>query len=424
MFCQRIKAFPVTIPSGIFCLPVIVCAFGYFVDAFGYFVDVYDIVIFSAVRMASLRAIGVPESEIFGTGAWLLNVQMVGMLLGGLLWGIIGDRKGRVIALFGSILLYSVANILNAWVQSVEQYAVLRFISGFGLAGEVGGAITLISEILPKDRRAYGIAVMGAIGLSGGVVSGFVAGLVDWQSAYLIGGVLGLVLLVLRWRVLDSAMFSKILAEKGIRRGSVRMLLWPPRRLAVYVSCIIIGIPVYYTVVVFMVFAPELTKSLQASGSLSPAMAVMWIYAGLPFGETVCSIFGQKIRSRRRAIASFLVLHMVTACIYLYSSPGMPVQWYYGLSFMMGFFGGFPMVLMNLAAEHFGTNLRATVTTSAINFVRAATIPITVGYLALKEFLPLTESALLVGLVCYVLAFIGLSVVEETCDRDLDYHEE
>lgn len=416
MLYQRIRTIAVAVPSGIFCLPVIVCALGYFVD-------VYDIVIFSAVRMASLRAIGVPENELFGTGAWLLNIQMAGMLLGGLLWGIIGDKRGRVIALFGSILLYSVANILNAWVQTVEQYAVLRFISGFGLAGEVGGAITLVSEILPKDRRAYGIAVMGAIGLSGGVASGFVAGLVDWQSAYLIGGVLGLVLLALRWRVLDSQMFSKALEEEGIKRGSVRMLLWPSRRLAVYVSCIIIGIPVYYTVIVFMVFAPELVKSLQASGTLSPATTVMMIYAGIPFGEMVCSILGQKIRNRRGAIASFLILHLVTVCVYLYSSSGMPVQWYYGLSFMIGFFGGFPMVLMNLAAEHFGTNLRATVTTSVINFVRAATIPITAGYLALKGFMSLSESALLVGIVCYALAFIGLSAVEETCDRDFDYYE-
>lgn len=416
MLYQHARRFAGSFPSEIFCLPVIVCAFGYFVD-------VYDIVIFSAVRMASLRAIGVPENELFGIGAWLLNIQMAGMLLGGLLWGVIGDRKGRVAALFGSILLYSVANILNAWVQTVEQYAVLRFVSGFGLAGELGGAITLVSEILPKDRRAYGVAVIGAIGLSGGIVSGFVGGIVDWKTAYLIGGVLGLVLLALRWRVFDSDMFSKALATEGVRRGSIRMLLWPPRRLAVYVSCIVIGIPVYYAIVVFMVFAPELAKFLQVSGNLSPAMVVMWVYAGIPFGDMICGILSQKIRSRRKAVLSFLMLHMVVACLYLFSPPGMPVEWYYGLSFMTGFFGGYAIVLMNLAAEHFGTNLRATVTTSAINFVRAATIPVSAAYVLLKTELPLNESALLIGVVCYALAFVGLSIVEETCDRNLDYFE-
>lgn len=403
-------------PPGVFSLPVIVCALGYFVD-------VYDIVIFSAVRMASLRAIGVPESELFDVGAWLLNVQMAGMLAGGLLWGVIGDRRGRVMALFGSILLYSVATLLNAFVETVDQYAALRFLSGLGLAGEIGGAVTLISEILPKGSRAYGVAIFGAIGLSGGVVSGFVASHAEWQTAYLIGGIMGLALLALRWRVLDSTLFAKTLAAEGIERGSVRMLLWPPRRALVYLACILIGVPVYYSVVIFMVFAPELGKALEAAAPLSAATVVMCLYAGIPLGDLACGILSQKIGSRRKAIASFMALHALLACIYLFSPPGMPASWYYGLSLTIGFFGGYAIVLVGLSAEHFGTNLRATVSTSVLNFVRAATIPITAGYAALKGFLPLGESALIVGIVCYALAFAGLWLVEETCDRDLDYFE-
>ncbi|MER2519643.1 MAG: MFS transporter [Bdellovibrionales bacterium] len=410
------KGLIASIPREIFSLPVIVCALGYFVD-------VYDIVIFSAVRGTSLSAIGIPKEEIFKTGAWLLNAQMVGMLLGGLLWGIVGDKKSRTTALFGSIFLYSVANILNAWVQTVDQYACLRFLSGLGLAGEIGGGVTLISEILPKRIRIYGVAVFGAIGLSGGVASGLAAEFLDWKTAYIIGGVLGLSLLALRWRVFDSDMFKKSLADRSVKRGKLRMLLWPPRRAMTYLACILIGIPVYFVVVVFMVFAPELAKSLEIDGTLSAAIVVVCMYAGIPLGDIACAILSQKLKSRRRALLVFLALHFSVTCLYLFSPKGMPVNWYYALSVLIGFCGGYSIMLVGLSAEHFGTNLRATVSTSVLNFVRASTIPITGLCMLLKPHMPLNQAALIIAFLAYALALIGLWIVEETAERDLDYYE-
>lgn len=410
------KGFLASIPREIFSLPVIVCALGFFVD-------VYDIMIFGGVRESSLQAIGVHKEEIFKTGALLLNAQMIGMLLGGLLWGMVGDKKGRTIALFGSIFLYSTATLLNAWVQTVDQYAVLRFLSGLGLAGEIGGGVTLISEILPKHIRVYGVALFGAIGLSGGVAAGLSSEFLDWKTSYIIGGVLGLSLLALRWRVFDSSLFKKLLSDKAVKRGKLRMLLWPPRRAMTYLACILIGIPIYFVVVIFMVFAPELTKSLEADGTLSAAIVVTCMYAGIPIGDIVCAILSQKLKSRRRALFVFLALHFSVTCLYLFSPKGMPVSWYYTLSALIGFCGGYAIVLVGLSAEHFGTNLRATVSTSVINFVRAATIPITSLYLLLKPHMALNHAAVVIALVVYAIALVGLWIVEETAERDLDYYE-
>src|SRR5882762_615963 len=115
----------------LFSVPVIVAALGYFVD-------IYDLLLFSIVRRPSLSALGVPDEELFGQGEFLLQVQMGGLLLGGLIWGIMGDKRGRLSVLFGSILMYSLANIGNGFVTNVTQYAALRFIAGLGLAGELG----------------------------------------------------------------------------------------------------------------------------------------------------------------------------------------------------------------------------------------------------------------------------------------------
>lgn len=393
------------------------------VSALGYFVDIYDLVLFSTVRIQSLRDLGVPEAEFFKSGVLLLNLQMAGMLVGGLLWGIVGDRHGRVAILFGSILLYSIANLANAMVTTVEQYAFLRFVAGFGLAGEIGGAVTLVSESMKREKRGLGTTLIAGFGLTGAIVAGIVAQYVDWRTAYAIGGVLGLALLILRMKILESGMFSSLKMEKNIRRGSVMLLFWPPKRLLKYLSCIAIGVPLYFVLVIFMTFAPELTAALGASPAITPQSAVIIIYIGFAAGGLAMGLISQYLRSRKKVLILSLVLMAVCAAIYLTLPPGTPLVVYQILTMLCGFAGGYATVFFMIAAEQFGTNVRALAATSIPNFVRAATIPIAGSFALLKGEMSMAHAAMTIAAICFALAFIALTQIDETFSKNLDYVE-
>ncbi|NBX66957.1 MAG: MFS transporter [Proteobacteria bacterium] len=402
--------------SGLFSLAVIV-------SALGYFVDVYDLVLFSTVRTPSLLAIGIPEDQIFSKGVMLLNIQMAGMLLGGLLWGMIGDKQGRLSVLFGSILLYSVANLANAFVTSLDQYAVLRFIAGFGLAGEIGGAVTLVSESMKKEHRGLGTTLIATFGLTGAIVAGFIAQHFDWRTAYIIGGVLGLCLLVLRVKMFESGMFENLKADKDIPRGSLRLLLFPKERLMKYISCSVIGIPLYFGIVIFMTFAPELTKALGATAPLGGATAVMAFYTGAAVGGFFSGILSQALKSRKKVVALGLGLMSVTCTAYLLMPQGLPTSVFALMTFVIGASSGYAAVFFMIAAEQFGTNVRALAATSITNFFRASAIPISGGYIALKNHMDLPYAALIVGAACMALAFLALTQIDETFSKDLDHIE-
>jgi len=254
------------------------------VAALGYFVDIYDLLLFGIVRVASLKDIGVPDSELLEKGVLLINAQMFGMLLGGLLWGVIGDKKGRIAVLFGSILMYSVANILNAFVTDVETYAVLRFVAGIGLAGELGAAITLVSETLTKEKRGYGTTIVASVGILGAVVAGLIGDLFSWQTAYIIGGVMGLALLALRVSMSESGLFHDSKNSKS-KKGDLKMLFYPPARFIKYAQCILIGLPVWYAVGILMTFSPELAKDLGVTAPIAAGSTIMWGYLGLAIGD-------------------------------------------------------------------------------------------------------------------------------------------
>ncbi|MBU6234956.1 MAG: MFS transporter [Alphaproteobacteria bacterium] len=401
--------------DGLFSLVVIV-------SALGYFVDVYDLVLFSTVRTPSLRDIGVSEADFFSKGVLLLNIQMAGMLAGGLLWGIIGDKQGRLTILFGSILMYSVANLANAYVTSLDQYAVLRFIAGFGLAGEIGGAVTLVSESMKQSHRGLGTTLIAAIGLTGAIAAGFVAKFCDWRTAYTIGGVLGLMLLVLRVKVFESGMFEN-LKEADVPRGSLKMLVHPKERFIKYLSCCMIGVPLYFGIVIFMTFAPEISKSLGATEAMTGANAVIFFYSGTTIGGFFSGILSQKLQSRKTVVALALMLMSVACTAYLFTPAGMPVGYFEWLTFLIGLSGGYAAVFFMIAAEQFGTNIRALATTSITNFFRAASIPISGGYIALKDVMPLPYAALSVGAVTMALAFFALTKIDETFHKDLDHLE-
>lgn len=390
------------------------------VAALGYFVDVYDIILFSVVRVASLKDLGVEGPELLDTGVFLLNMQMIGMLVGGVLWGIWGDRRGRVSVLFGSILLYSLANLANGAVQSVEAYAVLRFLAGVGLAGELGAGITLVSEIMHSSSRGYGTTLVATVGVLGAVVAGIVGDNTSWRTAYYIGGVLGLCLLVARFAVYESGMFQSA-AASDVKRGSLLLLLGSRDRLIRYLSCILTGVPVWFVVGILITFSPEIGAALGATEPVLAGNAVFYCYVGLVLGDLSSGLLSQLLRSRRKVIGLFLVLTAIFTSFFL-SLKNPSGQTIYWLCVPLGFSVGYWAVFVSTAAEQFGTNLRATVTTTVPNFVRGATVGLTLLFNYLKP-LGVVMSAAIVGAVALSLAGLALLRTDETFARDLDYLE-
>ncbi len=391
------------------------------VGALGYFVDIYDLVLFSILRTASLKGLGVPEAELLDKGVLLLNWQMSGLLLGGILWGILGDKKGRLSVLFGSILLYSLANIANGFVQTVEQYAALRFIAGIGLAGELGAAITLVAEVLPKEVRGYGTAIVAGVGLSGAVFAGLVADYLDWKSAYITGGTLGLILLVARIRLAESGMFTQVKASTA-RRGDLRLLFANWTRAWRYLCCILIGVPIWYCVGILVTFSPEIAKALGAVEPISAGRGILFCYAGVALGDLGTGVISQWIGSRKKVVAWALAAEAALVFGVLLSH-GFTAAYFYTFCFLLGLATGYWAVFVTMASEQFGTNLRATVTTTVPNFVRGSVVLLTLGFRYFQESLGLPGSAMLVFTVTAVLAVIALYSLDETHSRDLNYLE-
>ncbi len=391
------------------------------VAALGYFVDIYDLLLFGIVRVASLKSIGVPDDKLLEKGVLLINSQMAGMLVGGLFWGVLGDRKGRLSVLFGSIVLYSLANIGNAFVTTVEMYGVMRFLAGVGLAGELGAAITLVSETMSKEHRGYGTTIVASVGILGAVVAALVGDVFDWKTAYIIGGCMGLALLVLRVSMFESGLYKDV-KKSSARKGDLKMLISPFPRFVKYIRCIGIGMPLWFVVGILMTFAPEIARDLGVTGAVTAGKAIMWNYAGLAIGDFACGYLSQYLKSRRRALALFISITAVMVVALLISRDFTPSVFYIFAS-LLGFGAGFWAVFVTVAAEQFGTNLRATVTTTVPNFVRGSVVPLTLGFQALSPSLGLKFSALAMGAITFVIAYVSLYFMQETYGKNLDYIE-
>jgi len=399
-----------------------VVAVSILVAALGYFVDIYDLILFSIVRVKSLQALGVTGDGLLSTGVLLLNMQMIGMLLGGILWGIFGDKKGRLSVLFGSIFLYSIANIANGFVNSVGAYALLRFIAGVGLAGELGAGITLVSEIMPKETRGYGTTVVASVGILGALVAAAVGDLFDWRIAYFVGGALGIALLFLRISVYESAMFAGVRQHK-IKRGSLSTILKSPERLAKYLRCVLIGLPIWYVIGILITFSPEFGRALGMTQIPQPSKAVMFSYGGLVLGDLVSGSLSQYLKSRRKVVLGFLLLTAAFIGMYLFN-PRPSLATFYATCLALGFASGYWAVFVTIASEQFGTNIRATVTTTVPNFVRGSVVPLTVAFQAMKGNLGIIHSAGLVALFSLVPALLALRKLEETHGKELDFCEQ
>lgn len=389
------------------------------VAALGYFVDIFDLLMFSIVRVQSLKDLGVAEEDLLSTGILLINTQMAGLLAGGILWGIWGDRKGRVSVLFGSILLYSLANIANSFVHDVNQYAVLRFIAGLGLAGELGAGVTLASELLPKKWRGLGTTFIAAVGVLGATFAAIVADITDWRTAYLIGGGMGLCLLILRMQVHESGMFNETKKKKDVKRGDLRTLLrWP--MLKKYIAVILVGAPIWGVVGLLITFSPEFAKAFGAGFTPKAGMAVLACYAGLSIGDVFSGLLSQHLKSRRKSVAVFLLVSCGCILYYLFA-PHATLFAFYAACFAMGIGTGYWAMFVQMGAEQFGTNIRATAATSLPNMVRGSVIPITASFHALMPFTGVTTAGLIVMSILILLAFGAVWTLKETFHTDLDY---
>ena len=394
------------------------------VGALGYFVDVYDLILFSIVRSASLKGLGVPDDQILPQGIHLLNCQMGGMLIGGIFFGMLGDRFGRVALLFGSILLYSIANIANGFVHSVEAYAVWRFIAGFGLAGELGGGLTLVTEVLPKELRGYGTAIVSSVGVFGAVIGGLVAQKVPWQHAYFIGGGLGLGLLVLRMSVAESKMFRQLReGSTHVSRGNFLTLFTSAERFMKYLRCILVGLPLWCVVGILITFSPEISKALNIQGEvIKPAQAIAFTYLGITFGGYASGHLSQWLQSRRKVLFGFLVFTALMVAAY-FGCRSLSSGTFYLVILLMGFGLGYWTIFVTIAAEQFGTNIRATVATTVPNFVRGATVPLTLAFNYLKPQTGVISSAAIVSAATLLIALWAVWGMSETHGKDLDYIE-
>jgi len=399
----------------VFSLPVIVAALGYFVD-------IYDLVLFSIVRVPSLKALGLQGQELVDQGVYLLNMQMVGMLVGGIIWGVLGDRKGRLKIMFGSIFLYSLANLANGMVSSVPVYALLRFIAGVGLAGELGAGITLVSEVLHKSVRGYGTMIVASVGVSGAILANIVAKGFDWRTAFYIGGALGLALLLLRISVAESGMFKGMEAST-VSRGNFLALFTSRDRFGRFLHSIMIGLPSWFVVGVLITFSPEFAKGLNVQGPISAGNAVMYCYIGLVAGDLASGLLSQLMQSRKKVVLIFLLITVSAVAAY-FSAAGVSTAAFYGICGLLGFGIGYWAIFVTVAAEQFGTNLRATVATSVPNFVRGMTVPITILFQLARKQWGSEAGALAIGLLCLAIALFSLSRLQETFHKDLDYFEE
>ena len=393
------------------------------VAALGYFVDIYDLIIFSIVRIKSFQDIGVPEELMRSKGEFVLNMQMGGLLLGGLIWGVIADKYGRIKVLFGSILMYSLANIYNGFVQDVNTYAIIRFIAGIGLAGELGAGITLVSESMPKNKRGYGTMIVAGVGVLGAILAYFVSEWFDWRTAYFVGGGMGLLLMLMRVGTFESGLYTKAATQEHVKKGSLKLLFASKERIVRYIYCLCIGLPIWFVVGVLVTQSPEIGKALGAPVLLSAGKGVLFTYLGISVGDFMAGLLAQWLKSRKKVVFICQIMIILTSIWYL-TSEGITENKFMWLAFLMGLGVGYWATFVTIAAEQFGTNLRATVATTAPNFVRGALIPSTILYGFLVNQWGIITAAIVTLVLLSGIAIFALSKLKESFDKDLNYNEE
>ncbi len=403
---------------GVLSLPVII-------GALGFFVDVYDLLLFSIIRKPSLASLHLSPEDILSKGELIISIQMIGLMAGGVIWGIMGDKKGRLSVLFGSILLYSLANIFNGMVQTVPQYVVMRFLAGVGLAGELGASITLVSEMLPKEKRGIAASVIAVVGVMGAITAFFVYEIFqDWRLCFYIGGGMGLLLLVLRANIMESGMFAEV-KESGVSRGNFIMLFAKKERAFRYLKGVLIGLPVWYAIGILVTFSDKFGKEFGIEG-VDPGKAIMYQYIGIAFGDLSAALISNYFKSRKKAL--YLFFGILGSCILLYFLQGLfsgTPQTMYLLCIGLGFGAGFSVLYITMSAEQFGTNLRASTAISIPNVVRGMLPLIILLHKALRNLTGnYVTGGWLTGMIIMLIAIWAAWHTKESFAKDMNFLEE
>lgn len=398
----------------LFSLPVIVAALGYFVD-------VYDLLVFNIVRVPSLKELGLSPEEVSLVGSRIYNWQQAGLLIGGILWGVFADKRGRLSVLFGSIVVYSLANILCGFVQSPDIYALLRFVAGVGLAGELGAGLTLVAEILPQKLRGYGSSIVASVGLLGAIVAFLTNNLFDWRTTYFVGGGMGFVLLLLRVGVFESGMYE-FAKKQVVSRGNILSFFTDKKRFMKYLRCIGVGVPTYFVIGILATFSNEFGEALGISEEIVVGRCVMYVYVGTSIGDIFSGMLSQWIQSRRGAIAIMTSMTLIGVIYYLYGGIS-TAQHFYWVGAYLGFSIGYIAMFLTATAESFGTNIRATATSTVANFVRATTLLTLPLFQYLKPTLGVLGAGSALTFLCFGIGYLSLYFMEETFHKNLDYVE-
>ncbi|MFN7584888.1 MAG: MFS transporter [Bacteroidota bacterium] len=402
---------------GLFSLPVLV-------GALGFFVDIFDLLLFSIVRKPSLASLGLSSEEVLHSGELIISVQMIGLTLGGILWGIMGDKKGRLSVLFGSILLYSLANLANGMVQTVPQYVLVRFLAGLGLAGELGASITLVTEMLPAHRRGLAATIIASTGVAGALVAYLVYNATqDWRLCYYIGGGLGILLLLLRARMSESGLYHEVKSSQ-VRRGDFWMLFNNRDRFLRYAKGVLIGFPVWFVIGVLITFSDQFGKEMGIEG-IDPAKAIFYQYIAIGLGDISAGLLSNYLKSRKKALTVFYVILVISITLYFLQSQGWGNQTtMYWICAAMGFGSGISVLYITMSAEQFGTNLRATTAISIPNLVRGL-LPLILIFQRLLQ--QITHSYLKAGMIAAVFVMVAsawaLYTTRETFGKDMDFIE-
>lgn len=396
------------------------------VASLGYFVDIYDLLLFSIVRESSLKAINVVEADIINVSSFIINWQMTGLLLGGIIWGILGDKKGRLSVLFGSIVLYSIANFINGYVQTVNQYAILRFVAGIGLAGELGAGITLVSEMMPKNKRGIMTSFITGVGVLGAVMAYLIFKFTqDWRLCYKIGGVLGILLLLLRVSVSESILYKGV-KNAGVQTGNIFTLFTRKKLFKKYILAILVGVPSWFIVGILITLSNRFALELYEGSAVVAGACVMYGYIGNAFGDITVGFISQYYKSRKKALYFMYAVCVIAVALY-FSPLNNSDRTMYTICFFLGYASGFWAMIITMGAEHFGTNIRATAATTIPNVVRGS-LPLmnllfnTYFYKTLHW--SLVQSGIVVGAIVIFIGFVAILFTEETFHKDLDYVEE
>jgi MFS transporter, putative metabolite:H+ symporter len=397
------------------------------VAALGYFVDIYDLLLFNIVRVDSLGTapggLGLSDAMVKSEGEFIISIQMIGLLLGGILWGVIGDKKGRLSVLFGSIILYSIANIVNGFVQTPNQYALVRFVAGVGLAGELGAGITLVSELVSKEKRGLSTSLVAGIGLTGAVAAYFISLQFHWRTCYFIGGALGFCLLLLRISVYESGMYDAVKKMK-VQHGNFLMFFTNTARLKKYLCAIAIGLPTWYIIGILLAFSNNFAKEFGMGEPILPKKATMLAYVAIAIADVGIGVLSHYLKSRKKALYIFYALTVVAIVLYFMQDANTSASTMYLICAFLGFGTGFWALFVTMAAEQFGTNLRATATTTAPNMVRGSLPLMLLLFNWLQHSYTYLQAGMITGVVVMLISFVAAYFTEETFGKDLDFVEE